>query len=33
MVALADLTVDVRTILGYFEGDDYEEEEEDLPDA
>jgi len=32
MIALADLTVEVRTILGYIEGDDYEEEEEDLSD-
>ncbi len=32
MIALADLTVDVRTILGYIEGDDDEEEKEDLPD-
>ena len=31
MIALADLTVDVRTILGYIEGDDDEEEKEDLP--
>jgi hypothetical protein len=32
--ALADLTVDVRTLLRYFEGeDDDEAEEEDLPDA
>ena len=33
MIALADLTVDVRAILGYIEGDDGEEEAEDLPDA
>lgn len=32
MIALADLTVDVKTILGYIEGDDDEEETEDLPD-
>lgn len=32
MIALADLTVDVRTILGYIEGDDDEEKEEDFPD-
>ena len=32
MIALADLTVDVRTILGYIEGDDDEETEEDFPD-
>ncbi|HEX2302433.1 MAG TPA: hypothetical protein VHH57_02315 [Gaiella sp.] len=32
--ALADLTVDVRRILRYIEGDDDDEaEEEDLPDA
>ncbi len=34
MGALADLKVDVKTILGYIEReDDGEEEEEDLPDA
>ena len=33
MIALADITVDVKTVLGYIEGDDDEEEEEDLPDA
>ena len=33
MFALADITVDLKTILGLLEGDDYEEEEEDLPDA
>lgn len=33
MIALADITVEVRTILGYIEGEDDEEEEEDLPDA
>jgi hypothetical protein len=34
MGALADVMVDVRTILAYFEGDDDDEaEEEDLPDA
>ena len=33
MFALADMTVDVRTIRGLLEGDAYEEEEEDLPDA
>jgi hypothetical protein len=32
MIALADITVDVRTILGYFEGDDDEEEEEGFSD-
>jgi len=32
MIALADLTVEVRTILGYIEGDDDEEEAEDFPD-
>ena len=32
MIALADITVDVKTILGYIEGDDSEEEAEDLPD-
>ncbi len=32
MIALADLTVDVRTVLGYIEGEDDEEEEENLPD-
>lgn len=32
--ALADLTVDVRRILRYIEGDDEDEaEEEDLPDT
>lgn len=31
MIALADITVEVRTILGCMEGDDGEEEEEDLP--
>lgn len=33
MIALADVTVDVETVLGYIEGDDDEEEEEDLPDS
>ena len=34
MGALADLTVDVRTILNFIEGDDGDgSEEEDLPDA
>jgi hypothetical protein len=33
MIALADLIVDVKTILRYIEGEDDEEEEEDLPDA
>jgi hypothetical protein len=34
MGALADLTVDVQTILRYIEGDDEDEaQEEDLPDA
>ena len=33
MIALTDIMVDVRTILGYLEGDDDEAEEEDLPDA
>ena len=34
MGALADIGVDVRRMLGYFEGgEDDEEEEEDLPDA
>lgn len=33
MIALADITVDVKTVLGYIEGDDDEEEEEDLPDS
>ncbi len=34
MGALADLTVNVDTILRYLEGDDEDEaEEEDLPDA
>ena len=32
MIALADLTVDVKTILDYIEGDDFEEEAEDLPE-
>ena len=32
MIALADITVDVKTILGYIEGDDGEEEAEDFPD-
>ena len=32
MIALADITVEVRTILGYIEGGDDEEEAEDLPD-
>ena len=32
MIELADITVDVRTILGYIEGDDDEEETEDFPD-
>lgn len=30
MIALTDLMVDVRTILGYIEGDDGEAQEEDL---
>jgi hypothetical protein len=30
MWALADLQTDVRKIVGYIEGDDEEEEEEDL---
>ena len=33
MFALADITVAVRTILSFIEGDGHEEEEEDLPDA
>jgi hypothetical protein len=33
MLALADIGVDVRTILSYIEGDDNEEEEEDFPNA
>jgi hypothetical protein len=34
MGALADVAVGVRRILGYIEGDDEDEgEEEDLPDA
>ena len=34
MGALADLTVDVKRILRYIEGDDEDEaEEEDFPDA
>ena len=34
MGALADLTVDVKSILRYIEGDDEDEaEEEDFPDA
>ena len=33
MFALADITVEVRTILSYIEGGDDEEEEEGLPDA
>ena len=32
MIALADLMVDVRTILGYIQGEDDEAEEEDFPD-
>ena len=32
MIALADITVDVKTVLGYIEGDDDEEEAEDLSD-
>ena len=32
MIALADITVDVKTILRYIEGDDDEEETEDFPD-
>ena len=32
LIAPADLTVDLRTILGYIEGDEGEEEAEDLPD-
>ena len=32
MIALADLTVEVRAILGYIERDDDEEEAEDFPD-
>jgi hypothetical protein len=31
--ALADIKSDVRKIVGYIEGDDEEEAEEDLPDA
>lgn len=31
--ALADLTVNVETILGYFEEDDEDETEEEDPDA
>ena len=31
--ALADLTVNVETILRYFEGDDEDEAEEEDPDA
>jgi len=33
MGALADIDVNVRQILGYLEGDDEAEAEEDLPDA
>ena len=33
MIALADLTVEVRTILRYIEGDDDEEETQDIPDS
>ena len=33
MFALADIMVDVRTILGSVRGDDDEAEEEDFPDA
>lgn len=33
MIALTDIMVDVRTVLGYIEGDDDEAQEEDLPDA
>ena len=33
MVALATIMGEVRTILGYLEGDDDEEEAEDLPDS
>lgn len=33
MIALGDIMVDVKTILGAIEGDDDEAEEEDLPDA
>ena len=32
MIALADITVDVKTILGYIEGEEGEAETEDLPD-
>lgn len=32
MIALADLTVEVRNILRYIEGDDDEEEAPDIPD-
>ena len=32
MIALAFIMDEVRTILGYLEGDDDEEEKEDLPD-
>jgi hypothetical protein len=32
MGALADIGVDLRRLLMYFEGEDDEEEEEDLPD-
>jgi hypothetical protein len=33
MGALADIDVNVRTILAAIEGDDDDEEEEDLPDS
>jgi hypothetical protein len=33
MLALADISVDIRTILRHIEGEDDEAQEEDLPDA
>jgi hypothetical protein len=33
MIALADIGVDVRRILGYIEGGEDEEEEEDFPES
>ena len=33
MIALTDIMVDVRTMLGHIEGDDDEAQEEGLPDA
>jgi hypothetical protein len=33
LIALADIHVGVRTVLGHIEGDDDEEEEEGFPDA